>query len=127
MFLKPIGIIHTPFKDTAPKQTIYSNAEGIVEIFEKYKEGLNGLEKYSHIILIYYFHLSKDYELVVNGKGVFATRSPRRPNPIGLSVVRLKKIDGRKLIVENIDVIDKTPLIDIKPFIPEIDCPKINP
>jgi tRNA-Thr(GGU) m(6)t(6)A37 methyltransferase TsaA len=123
---KPIGIIHTPYKKEAPPQPFYSEAEGIVEIYEKYKEGLIGLEKFNHIVLIYHFHLSKDYKLLIkprlnNGlRGIFATCSPNRPNGIGVSVVKLQKIEGAKLYVKNVDILDGTPLLDIKPHLEKI-------
>jgi len=125
---RPIGIIHTPFRgiDGTPHQpTAGKDVEGMIEIQPEYAEGLSDLEGFSHIILIYHFHLSIDYSLKIKPfrhdhiRGVFATRSPRRPNPIGLSIVRLVKIDGGKIYVKDLDVVDGTPLLDIKPFIPE--------
>ncbi len=125
---KPIGIIHTPFGgvDGTPNQpTAGKGVEGIIEIEPEYIEGLSDLEGFSHIILIYHFHLSADYSLKIKPfrhnhlRGVFSTRSPRRPNPIGLSIVRLVKIDGRKIHVKDLDVVDGTPLLDIKPYIPD--------
>ena len=125
---EPIGIIHTPFKDKAPIQPIFSDEKGIVEVYEKYKDGLKDLDEFSHIILVYHFHLSKPYKLHAKPylsdelKGIFAIRSPNRPNPIGISVVKLEKIEGTKLFVKNIDILDGTPLLDIKPYVPEFDC-----
>ncbi len=125
---KPIGIIHTPFKgiDGTPHQpTAGKNVEGVIEIQPDYAEGLSDLEGFSHIILIYHFHLSVDYSLKIKPfrhdhiRGVFATRSPRRPNPIGMSIVRLVKIDREKIYIKDIDVVDGTPLLDIKPYIPD--------
>jgi len=125
--MKAIGIIYSPFqnkKDT-PIQPYRSHAVGTVEIFEKYQEGLDDIDTFSHIILIYKFHKSKGYRLKVmpfldeNLRGIFATRAPRRPNQIGLSVVRLLKRKGNILIVKGIDVINGTPLLDIKPYVPE--------
>lgn len=129
---KVIGIIHTPFK--TPKGTPIQpkgaqGAEGIVEVFPEYTQGLKDLEGFSHIILIYHFHLVRQTKLLVKPymdnceHGIFATRAPPRPNPIGLSVVRLTKIEGNKLYVKNIDVVDGTPLLDIKPYVPEFDTP----
>ncbi|RKZ21781.1 tRNA (N6-threonylcarbamoyladenosine(37)-N6)-methyltransferase TrmO [bacterium] len=127
---RPIGIIHSPFKEPrgTPIQTSAARGiEGVVEIFPEYTEGLKDLEGFSHIILIYHFHLSKKHPLKVKPylddqpHGVFATRSPARPNPIGLSVVRLKRIEGNILYVEDVDVVDGTPLLDIKPYVPEFD------
>jgi tRNA-Thr(GGU) m(6)t(6)A37 methyltransferase TsaA len=127
---KPIGIIYSPFKE--PKGTplqpgAAKDAEGIVKVFPEYEKGLKDLDKFSHIILIYHFHLSKLYSLEVvpfmddRPHGLFATRAPSRPNPIGLSVVTLTKIEGNKLYVKDIDIVDGTPLLDIKPFVPEFD------
>ncbi len=125
---KPIGIIYTPFKEKAPIQPIFSSAKGIVKIYKKYKDGLKDLDGFSHIILIYHFHLSKPYKLLAKPylddkpKGIFAIRSPNRPNPIGISVVKLEKIEGIELHVRNVDILNETPLLDIKPYIPEFDC-----
>ena len=130
---RPIGIIHSPFKDRegTPIQPI--GGEGVnaeVEIFQKYVEGLQDLEGFSHIILLYHCHLSKAYRLKVKPflddveRGLFATRAPARPNPIGLSVVRLIQIERATLSVQDIDIIDKTPLLDIKPFVPDFDVRK---
>ncbi len=125
---RPIGIIHSPFKDTdgTPRQpTAGKGVEGIIEIEPQYIDGLSDLGGFSHIILIYHFHLSVDYSLKIKPfrhnhiRGVFATRSPRRPNPIGLSIVRLVKVDGGKIYVKDLDVVDGTPLLDIKPYIPD--------
>ena len=121
----PIGIMHSPFKE--PKGTpIQPNAakdiEGMVEIFPEYQRGLKDINGFSHIVLIYHFHLSKNYSLEVkpymddNLHGLFATRAPARPNPIGLSVVRLIKVEKNKLYIKDIDVVDGTPLLDLKPF-----------
>ena len=101
--------------------------EGTVEIFPEYVEGLDDLEGFSHIILIYHFHLVKKTLLKVKPymdnklHGVFATRSPSRPNPIGISTVRLVKIDENILYIKDVDILDGTPLLDIKPYVPEID------
>lgn len=130
---KPIGIIYTPFKK--PKGTpIQPDAargiEGTIKVFPEYQKGLKDLDQFSHIILIYHFHLSKRYSLEVvpfmddSPHGLFSTRAPSRPNPIGLSVVSLTKIEGNKLYVKNIDIINGTPLLDIKPFVPEFDSPR---
>ena len=127
---KPIGIIYSPFKE--PKGTpIQPHAardiEGTIEVFPEYEKGLKDLNQFSHIILIYHFHLSKTYSLEVvpfmddRPHGLFATRAPARPNPIGISIVRLTKIEGNKLYVKDIDIVNGTPLLDIKPFVPEFD------
>ena len=130
---RPIGIIHSPFKslEGMPIQPI--GAIGVraeVEIFPEYVEGLQDLEGFSHIILLYHCHLSKAYKLKVKPflddveRGLFATRAPARPNPIGMSVVRLIQIERTTLSVQDIDIIDKTPLLDIKPFVPDFDVRK---
>ena len=128
---QPIGLIHTPFtqKDRTPIQPYRSRAEGRVELLPEYEGGLKHLEGFSHIILLYFFHhADPGYELTVTPflddepKGLFATRYPRRPNPIGLSVVRLVRREGRMLHVDGIDVLDGTPLLDIKPYVPPFDA-----
>ena len=127
---EPIGTIHTPFKDTRDMPIQTKGGKGIrgaIKIKPSFAEGLKDIEGFSHIILIYNFHRSKKYSLVVRPflddklHGVFATRAPERPNPIGMSVVRLKKVEGRVLHVEDVDMVDGTPLLDIKPYIPDID------
>lgn len=128
---KPIGVIHSPFRDIegTPIQPIGAKGViGVVEVYPEYCEGLKDIDGFSHIILIYHFHLSKGYSLVVkpfmdsNLHGVFATRAPKRPNPIGISVVKLVKVEGCRLYIEGVDVIDGTPLLDIKPYVPEFDA-----
>ncbi len=131
IIFKPIGIIHSPFKDRneIPKQPYEGiDVKAKVEIFPEFLDGLKGLEKFSHIVLLFNFHLSQDYNLQVvpyrekHIKGVFATRSPHRPNQIGMSIVRLESIESNIINISNIDIIDGTPLLDIKPFIKEMDC-----
>jgi tRNA-Thr(GGU) m(6)t(6)A37 methyltransferase TsaA len=126
----PIGIIHTPFKKPAGVPIQPSAAAGIqgtINIYPDYVEGLADLAGFSHIILLYHFHLSKKYSLKVipymdeQLRGVFATRAPARPNAIGLSAVRLLKIEKAVLFIENVDLVDGTPLLDIKPYVPEFD------
>lgn len=132
---KPIGIIHSPFKkpEGVPIQSIVAKGiSGKVEIFPEYVNGLKDLEGFSHIILIYHFHLSKKASLKVKPfmdkelRGVFSTRSPSRPNPIGISIVRLIKIEENILHIQDVDIIDETPLLDIKPYVPEFDVRKVN-
>lgn len=131
---KPIGIIHSPFKESKGTPIQPASAKGIkgtIEIFPEYAEGLKDLEGFSHIILIYHFHLSKPPSLMVQPflekalHGVFATRSPSRPNPIGISTVKLLSVENHVLFVENLDIIDGTPLLDIKPYVPEFDKKEI--
>jgi tRNA (adenine37-N6)-methyltransferase len=129
MRIKPIGIIHSPFKarEDTPIQPSRSRATGQVEVFKEYQEGLEDIEGFSHIILIYWFHKSKGYSLKVKPfldeqlRGLFATRAPRRPNQMGLSVVKLLNRKENILTVKGIDVIDSTPLLDIKPYVPEFE------
>lgn len=130
---RPIGIIHSPFKRREGTPIQPSGATGVkatVEIFPQYAQGLKDLEGFSHVILLYHFHLSKAYRLKVKPflddteRGVFATRAPVRPNPIGISVVRLIRIEGATLYVQDIDMIDRTPLLDIKPYVPDFDTRK---
>jgi tRNA (adenine37-N6)-methyltransferase len=127
---KPIGIINTPHKtkEGMPIQT--KGAKGIkgqIILKEEFTAGLNDLEGFSHIILIYHFHKSVGFELQTRPfldntkRGVFSTRAPRRPNSIGISVVRLLNIDKNILDIENVDMIDGTPLLDIKPYISDFD------
>jgi len=123
-------MIHSPFKDVNGMPIQPAAAEGVqgsVEIESDYVAGLKDIEGFSHIILVYHFHLSKGYSLVVKpflddkSHGVFATRAPRRPNAIGISIVRLVKVEGRVIHVEGVDIVDGTPLLDLKPYVPEFD------
>jgi tRNA-Thr(GGU) m(6)t(6)A37 methyltransferase TsaA len=125
-----IGVIRSPFQKTEgmPIQPCgATGVQGMVELFHEFSQGLKDLDGFSHIILIYHFHGSTGYSLLVTPfldsveRGVFATRAPRRPNSIGISVVRLLQVDRDTLHVENIDVLDGTPLLDIKPYVPEFD------
>lgn len=126
----PIGTIYTPFNEKVNTPIQPSSAKGykgIVEIFPEYVEGLKDLEGFSHLILIYHFHLSTDYKLQVKpfldeeARGIFATRAPKRPNGIGMSIVKLVKVEGSTLHIENIDALDGTPLLDIKPYVPQFN------
>ena len=128
--VQPIGQIRSPFtsRDQTPIQPCRSRAAGQVELLPKYEAALCGIDGFSHIILLYFFHQAEaDYELMVTPflddrpKGLFATRYPRRPNAIGLSIVRLVRREGCVLHVEGIDVLDSTPLLDIKPYVPPFD------
>lgn len=127
---RPIGIIHSPFKTPkgSPIQpSAAKSAGGKIEIFSEFAEGLQDLAGFSHIFLIYHFHLSKKFSLKVKPflddkqRGLFATRAPSRPNPIGISIVRLIKIESDNLHIQNVDVVDGTPLLDIKPYVPAFD------
>jgi tRNA-Thr(GGU) m(6)t(6)A37 methyltransferase TsaA len=128
---RPIGLIHSPFtrQDQTPIQPYRSTAAGQVELAPEFEVGLQDLEGFSHLILLYHFHQAQPgYELTVTPflddrpKGLFATRYPRRPNSIGLSVVRLVRREGRLLHVEGIDVLDGTPLLDVKPYVSRFDA-----
>ncbi|HDI11005.1 MAG TPA: tRNA (N6-threonylcarbamoyladenosine(37)-N6)-methyltransferase TrmO [Candidatus Acetothermia bacterium] len=128
-----IGVIHTPFREPAgtPIQPPAARGvEGWVEVFPEYVPGLAGLEGFSHVILIYHFHLSGPWRPLVRPymdkgeHGVFATRAPARPNPIGISVVRLLGVEGNVLRVCDVDIVDGTPLLDIKPYVPQFDAPE---
>jgi tRNA-Thr(GGU) m(6)t(6)A37 methyltransferase TsaA len=132
---KPIGIIHSPFKEPSGTPIQPAGArdiEGTVEIASGYVAGLKDIEGFSHIILIYHFHLSRGYLLKVKpymddkSRGVFASRAPSRPNPIGISIVRLVKVDGNLLYIKDVDIVDGTPLLDIKPYVPEFDTRKVE-
>ena len=132
---KPIGIIHSSFKEpkgTPIQPTAAKGIDGTVEVFPEYVEGLKDLGGFSHIILIYHFHLSKRASLKVRPymdsevHGVFAMRGPGRPNPVGISVVRLVRIEENILHIQDVDVVDGTPLLDIKPYVPEFDIREVE-
>ncbi len=123
----PIGIIHTPFMtaENVPIQPAAdNNTNGWIEILDEFTDGLADLEGFSHIYLIFHLHKCTDYKLKVvpfldtEERGIFSTRSPVRPNPVGLSVVKLLSVTGNILKIQGIDILDGTPLIDIKPFVP---------
>jgi len=127
--MRPIGVIHSPFTDTkqTPIQPTRSQAIGQVIIHPEFADGLQDVEEFSHIILLYAFHQSEGYSLRVKPflddqlHGLFATRHPCRPNPIGLSIVRLLERRDNVLEIEGVDVLDGTPLLDIKPYVPDFD------
>jgi tRNA-Thr(GGU) m(6)t(6)A37 methyltransferase TsaA len=129
MEIRSIGTIRTPFKsgESPPIQSSKSTVKGTAELEPEYLEGLLSLDGFSHIILLYWFHRAKSPSLIVTpyldeqAHGVFATRAPARPNPIGLSVVKLLEIKGGTIIFEGADMLDKTPLLDIKPYVPGFD------
>jgi len=131
ILFRPIGIIHSPYTDTTAMPIQPNGARGVrgtVEIFSEYAGGLSDLDGFSRVILIYAFHRSESYDLKIipfldtKVRGVFATRAPKRPNPIGLSIVRLIGVQGRTLVIEDIDILDGTPLLDIKPYVPQFDA-----
>jgi tRNA-Thr(GGU) m(6)t(6)A37 methyltransferase TsaA len=129
ILVKPIGTVHSPYKKTEdmPIQPAFSRARGSIEVSSKYAAGLKDIEGFSHIIILYHFHESGKTKLLAKPflddtlRGVFATRSPHRPNHIGLSVVRLVGHRDNILYVEGLDVLDGTPLLDIKPYVPNFD------
>jgi len=132
---KPIGVIHSPFKEpkgTPIQPAAAKDVNGTVEVFPEYAKGLKDIEGFSHIILIYHFHLSKGSSLIVKPymdskvHGVFAMRGPSRPNPIGISVVHLVRIEENILHIQDVDIVDKTPLLDIKPYVPEFDIREVE-
>jgi tRNA-Thr(GGU) m(6)t(6)A37 methyltransferase TsaA len=131
----PIGEFHTGLtpQTGAPRQGILeSGNKGIITIYEEYGEALQGLDRYEYIFVLYHLHLSANWHPVVRPPGsnqdfgLFATRSPNRPNPIGLAVIRLDGIEGLDLHVSGIDAFDGTPVLDIKPWLPSIDCPGVQ-
>jgi tRNA-Thr(GGU) m(6)t(6)A37 methyltransferase TsaA len=131
----PIGIIHSHFKEqqgTPIQPKGGKGVEGTVEVFPEYSEGLKDLEGFSHIMLVFHFHLSKGYSLQLKPylddkeHGVFATHAPKRPNPIGISIVRLDRVEGNVLHIRDLDIIDGTPLLDIKPYVPDMNASEVE-
>jgi tRNA-Thr(GGU) m(6)t(6)A37 methyltransferase TsaA len=129
--MRPIGVIHSPYKEEkgTPIQGVFgAQAEAWIELKEKYVLGLKDLDGFSHAILLYYFHKSDREEIVAKPylqkeeHGIFAIRSPHRPNHIGFSVVKIKKITGKRLYFTEVDVLDGTPVLDIKPYVKQFDC-----
>jgi tRNA-Thr(GGU) m(6)t(6)A37 methyltransferase TsaA len=127
----PIGIIHSPFMEPEGMPIQPPGAAGVkgtVEVLEDFHSGLKDLDGFSHIILLYHFHRSRGFNLHVvpfmdsEPRGLFATRAPKRPNPIGFSVVQLDKIEDGVLYIRDVDILDGTPLLDIKPYVPEFDA-----
>lgn len=130
---EPIGFVRHNYSDDEVRRR--GRVEGTVVVFEKYKEGLRGLEEFSHIIIVSFLHKYRGKPLLVKPKrleraglqvpevGVFATDSPERPNPIGLSIVQLTRVDGNVIYVSDLDLFDGTPVLDIKAFSPS-RCPK---
>ena len=135
MTIKPIGIIETPFNDLKGMPIQPSGAadiQGTIIINKEYEQGLSDLEGFSHIILLYHFHQSQGYNLMVTPfmddqkRGLFSTRAPRRPNSIGLSIVQLIKREKNRISIKGIDVLNGTPLIDIKPYVPGFDAKDVT-
>lgn len=126
----PIGYFRTPFTEIKgmPIQPIgAADIEGHIEVLPDFMAGLKDLEDFSHLIVLYHLHRIAGHELVVQPfldiekHGIFATRSPRRPNPVGLSIMRLTGVSGRNVYLQGIDVLDQTPVIDIKPYVADFD------
>lgn len=135
MQISPIGVINTPFTDLKGMPIQPSGAlevEGTLVVNAEYEEGLRDLEGFSHIILLYHFHKSSGYDLLVTPfldtekRGLFSTRAPRRPNSIGLSIVEFIGRDKNRVFVRGIDVLNNTPLIDIKPYVPKFDVKAVT-
>ena len=127
---EPIGTIETPFEDREGMPIQAAGAQGVrgrIRLLPEYLQGLQDLAGFSHLILLYHFHLTRDTRLVVTPfldttpRGVFATRSPNHPNPIGISTVRLLEIHDAVLEIEDVDMVNGTPLLDIKPYVPAFD------
>lgn len=127
---RPIGVIRTPHKEpkgTPIQPTGALDIEGTIELSPEYRPGLKDLEGFSHVILLYHFHRAEGYSLQVkpymdkDTHGVFATRIPGRPNPLGFSIVRLLDIEDSTLRIQDVDILDGTPLLDIKPYVPSFD------
>jgi tRNA (adenine37-N6)-methyltransferase len=129
--LVPIGVIHSPFrsKEACPIQPVFAaEAEGEIEVFEEFAAGLQDVETFSHLFLLYLFDRSGEIQMVRptflddEPHGIYSSRHPCRPNGIGLSIVRLIRREGNTLWVSGVDILDGTPLLDIKPYIPRFDC-----
>lgn len=133
LLLRPIGVVRSPFGDrvSAPRQPyVAADAVGTIELFagHDFEDALADLERWSHVWVIYWFHLNEGWRPKVlpprsdEKRGVFATRSPHRPNPIGLSPMKLERVDGLVLHVSGVDVVDGTPVLDLKPYVPFADA-----
>lgn len=127
---KSIGVVHSPYKtvENMPVQTSASkDVEAEIEIFEQYKEGISDLEGFSHIYVIFFLNMVREPKLKVIPfldtveRGIFATRSPARPNPVGLSLVELVSVNENILKIRGVDMLDGTPVIDIKPYVPDFE------
>jgi tRNA-Thr(GGU) m(6)t(6)A37 methyltransferase TsaA len=127
---KPIGVIHSPFhnlEDMPIQPSSESSEPGTLEIYTEFVEGLKDLLGFSHIYLLYHFHKMHQLKLMVTpfldtqSRGIFATRAPSRPNPIGISLVKIIGIKDNVIEIDHVDILDGTPLLDIKPYVPEFD------
>jgi len=128
--IQPIGIVHSPYKEDSktPAQGIFKpDTQAVIELDENFAAGLKDLDGFSHAIILYHFHQSQ--KQVIQGApllesdshGIFAIRSPYRPNHIGMSIVKIQKIQGNKLFFTEVDILDNTPVIDIKPYVKYFD------
>ncbi|MEW6770697.1 MAG: tRNA (N6-threonylcarbamoyladenosine(37)-N6)-methyltransferase TrmO [Bacillota bacterium] len=129
MRLKPIGVIRSPYKtpEEAPRQGCLAGKEAVIELFPEFVPGLKDVEKATHLIVLYWCHLARRDVLQTTTphgpelRGVFACRSPVRPNPIAFTVVKLLGVEGNRLRVQGLDAVDGSPLLDLKPYSPGID------
>ena len=126
----PIGIVHSKYmvSDDTPIQAIFDDSLGTIEVFEEYQEGLLDIEKFSHLILLYHFNRAEGPELIrkpfldeKSDRGIFSIRHFNRPNPIGFSIVRLVSVHNRYLEIAEVDILDGTPILDIKPYVYQFD------
>jgi len=129
---QPIGIVHSPFTDMEDmpiQPTGEASAPGTAELFPQFMEGLKDLEGFTHVILLYHLHEGRKTDLAVRPflksepRSMFASRAPTRPNSIGLSIVKLVRVDANRLHVEHVDILNGSPLLDIKPYVPDFDQP----
>lgn len=128
--VRPVGLIHTPFRQRgeAPRQGRFSREEALIEIFPAFAEGLLGVEHSRYLLVLYWCDRADRERLVTvtphgpEPRGVFACRSPSRPNPIALCVAELVRREGNRLVVRGVDALDGSPLVDIKPYVPDLDC-----
>lgn len=130
MELKPIGIIHSPFRERgqAPRQGRFNQEEAVLEVLPDFADGLLGVEESPYLLVLYWCDRADRERLVTvtphgpEPRGVFACRSPSRPNPIALCVAELIRREGNRLIVRGVDALNGSPLLDIKPYVPDLDC-----
>ena len=127
---KPIGVIHSDYTEKAkvPIQGMYARgSHGRVEVYPEYAEALKDVSGFSHLILLYHFHQADGPRLLLkpfldkHERGMFSIRHYNRPNPIGISIVKLNAVNGRFLDITDVDILDGTPLLDIKPYVPDFD------
>lgn len=133
--MRPVGVVHSPYADTGqiPKGLGAAHeAEGVLEIFSEFEAGLTDIDGFSHLFVIWVFHRASGFELLgtpptdTRPHGVFATRSPRRPNPLGLTVVELVRRDGCRLLVRGVDMLEGTPILDVKPYLSSVPADKLR-